>query len=303
MGKLTWSDQIAIAQGNAGLSDSTTLTNLKRDMNTGAAKFTQQLGREYNRKSRFTDVVAGQQYYQLPQDGHRIKELVVSTGSWLPPMEQIPDEFAWRMMNMLSIQGIPTHYFIRGYNEFGLYPTPSMTVTEGIEAVFSPRHTNMTELDTITVASVTQNSTTITSTANPFTAKMANLGQWIQITDGSDENWYQIATYTNAGQITINNKYQGPSGINLACRIGQVMDNIPDEFLEAPCDYAAMRFYLKRGIIGLGQVQYFQNMFDTALQAAKDEYGQASESQVISAEPRFRIYNPWRGDSPPHISA
>lgn len=301
--KLTWTDQQNIAQELSGLNDSATLARLTRDMNTGGALFMAQLNREYNRKSRFTNLVAGQQYYQFPEDAFMLKEVVVSTGAWFPPLEQIPDEFAWRMMNMLSIQGIPTHYFIRGRNEVGLYPTPAASVTKGIELVFAPRSVTMTESDFITgTVSVTNNNQTVTHSATGFTPKMANLAMWFQVTDGSDENWYQIQDYTNSSNLVLENFFQGPTNSGVPFRIGQIMD-IPEEFLEAPIDYAMYRFYLKRGIIGLTQANEFKSLFEGALEAAKDLYGQVTESQVISAEPRFRIYNPWRGDPPTSISS
>lgn len=311
--KLTWTDQLNLAQEISGLNDTASLVRFKRDINTGSALFMSQLNREYNRKSRFTDLVAGQQYYQFPEDAFMLKEVIVSTGSWFPPMEQIPDEFAWRMMNMLKITGIPTHFFIRGRNEMGLYPTPSQSITSGIELVFAPRGITMTEVDTTSVAGTT-NATVVTPTVNvsngtntitantgtPFTPRMK--GQWFSVTDGSDYNWYQIQDYTSSSVLVLENDYQGLTSTGINWRIGQVMD-LPEEYLEAPVDYAMYRFYLKRGIVGLTQANEFQSLFTTALQGAKDTYGQVSESQVISAEPRFRIYNPWRGDSPPSISA
>lgn len=306
--KLTWSDQQNLAQELSGLNDSATLVRLKRDMITGGAMFMSQLNREYNRKSRSTDLVAGQQYYQFPEDTFMLKEVIVSTGAWFPPLEQIPDEFAWRMMNMLSITGVPTHFFIRGRNEVGLYPTPAASVTKGIELVFAPRGTTMTENDlttvvgstnatvTTTTVAVTNNSQTITNSGTAFTAKMK--GQWFSVLDGSDENWYQIQDFTNTSTLILENFFQGSTNTGVPFRIGQVMD-LPEEYLESPVDYAMYRFYLKRGIVGLTQAQEFKSLYDGAVQAAKDTYGQVSESQVVSAEPRFRVYNSWRGDSPP----
>ena len=309
MAKLTWTDQQNIAQELSGLTDSATLAHLKRDMNTGAALFMAGLNREYNRHSRFTNLVANQQYYQIPEDAFMLKEVVVSSGTYNPPMEQIPDEFAWRQMNSLPVQGLPSHYFVRGRNEFGLYPIPANSVTSGIELVFAPKNTQMTENDfgsaagltgTGTTVAVTNGSQTITHSATGFTAKM--VGQWFSVTDGSDENWYQITGYTSSSVMTIENYFQGLSNNTVNFRIGQVMD-LPEEFLEAPVDYAIYRFYLKRGIIGLTQANEFKALFDGALQAAKDLYGQVSESQVINATPQFRTYNPFRGDPPSSISA
>lgn len=306
MSKLTWSDQQLLAQQNSGLSDPANLLAFKRDMNTGATLFVSQLGREYNRHSRFTDLKSGYQFYQMPEDAHRLKEIIVSSGTYTPPMEQIPDETGWRMMNMLPITGVPTHYWIKGYKEVGLYPTPSANISQGIELVFSPEHLTMTEDDYTTgTINVQQNSVTISIANGVFTPKMADLGLWLTVTDGSDENWYKITGYTSSSTLTIENFYQGETGSTKPFRIAQIMDNMPAEFLEAPVDYAMYRFYMKRGVIGLGQATAFKQSFDNALQAAKDEYGQVTESQVVNADDyhNYRLYNPFRGDPPAGITA
>lgn len=297
--KITFQDQYTLATEISGLSDAASLIKFKRDINMGGAKFLAGLGREWNRHSRFTDVIAGQQYYQSPEDMQKVKEIIVSNGGYNPPMEQIPDEFAWRMMNMLSVSGQPSHYFVRGSNEFGLYPIPPATITKGIELVFSPKHTQLTSADYATgTVTVVNGSINIQGSGTVFTTAM--VGQWLQTTDGSDENFYKISNWNSATSIDLENYYQGTSGGTKTFRIGQVMD-LPDEFLEGPVDYAMYRHYLKRGNPSLAAD--FKALFQDALNSAKDTYGNTTESQVVSAEPMFRTYNPFRGDPPASISA
>lgn len=296
--KLTWTDQYTMAKQLAGVTDTASLTRLKRDMNIGATKFLAALGREYNRHSRFTNLVANQQYYQFPADGQKLKEVIVSTGTYNPPMEQIPDELAWRFMNMLSVTSQPTHFWIRGNNEFGLYPIPSASITNGIEMVFSPKHVEQTEDDVTGTCTVSNGSTTVTNSGTTFTQKME--GQWFQITDGTDERWYRIKTYTSSSVIVLENYYQGTSGSGRSFRIGQVMD-LPEECLEGPVDYALYRFYLMRG--DSNRAVEFKALYQDALELAQNTYANVTESQVVVAEPQFRTYNPFRGDPPNNITA
>jgi hypothetical protein len=297
--KITWSDQQSLAQQISGFKDATSLGRFKMDMNIGATKFLSRLSREYTRISRFTDLVATQQYYQFPADDMKLKEVIVSTGSYKPPMEQIPDEFAWRMMNMLNIQGFPSHFWIRGNSEFGLYPTPAYNVTKGIEMVFSLQHIQLTQDDFKTGSvTVAQNSQTITHSANGFTASM--VGSWFQNTDGTDENFYQVKDFVNTSTLTLKNFYQGAGETTSSFRVGQVM-NIPEAFLEGPVDYAMYRHYLKRG--NDNRAAEFKALFEQSLEEAKETYGNVTESQVITAEPIFRRYNPFRGDPPANITA
>lgn len=298
--KLTFSDMQGIAQEVVGLTDATTLTKLKRDINVGCGKLLAALGREYNRKARFTDLVASQQFYQLPEDGQKLKEVIVNTGGWEPPMEQIPDEHIWRQLNMMPVTGQPTHYFIKGNDELGLFPIPGVTVSDGIELVFSPKHVELTQSDYTTgTLTVTNGSQAVTGSGTAFTSKME--GQWLQVTDGTDGNWYRVSAYVSPTALTLENYYQGTSGSTKTYRLGQVVD-FPDEYAEAPSDYACYRHYLRRG--DRVKADTFKVLFDNALESAKDEYGNTTDNQVVTVEPQYRTYNPFRGDPPPNgISA
>lgn len=293
--KITYTDMQNIAKEVVGLTDAATLTKLKRDINIGASQFLSALGREYNRKARFTDLTANQQYYQLPEDGHKLKEVVVSSGGWDVPLEQVPDEHAWRLLNMTSVTGQPTHFFIKGYDELGLYPIPSATVEDGIELVFSPKHVELTQDDYTTgTLTVTNGSQAVTGSGTTFTTKM--VGQWLQVTDGTDGNWYRVSDFVSTTSLTLENYYQGTSGSAKAYRIGQVVD-LPEENAEAPSDYACYRHYLRRG--NVEKATTFKSLFTDALDMAKDNYGQTTDQQVIWAEPQYRTYSNWAGDPPP----
>lgn len=299
--KLTFTDLQTICKEIAGVVDATSVTRFKRDINRGATIFLAGLGEEYNRKSRFTDLVANQQFYQFPEDGHKLKEIIVNTGNIKIPLEQVADEHAWRQMNMVTITGQPSEYFVKGYTEVGIYPIPSMQVTSGVELVFSPRHVEMTQDDySIGTVQVTNGQQTVTGTGTTFTAKM--VGQWFQTTDGTDENWYKVATFNSATSLTLENFYQGTSGSTKTYRIGQVPD-LPEEYLEACSDYAMYRHYTRRGSqksrYSVGHAGEFKALFEEALLAARNEYGETTDNQVINAEPEYRIYNPFRGDAPP----
>lgn len=299
MSKITWSDQQTLAQQATGLFDAANLVKFKRDMQLGASKFLAKLGREYNRRSITMDVKSGVQYYDVPVDLQKIKEVTVSTGTYRPPMEQIPDEFAWNMMNMLSITGQPTHYFARYTGnrvQLGLYPTPPNDISGGITIIFSPKHTQMTHDDYITgTLTVTNNSAAVVGAGTSFAASMVN--EWLQ-TD--DEEWYQVSAVTDTTHLTLAIPYGGTSGSGFSYKIGQIMD-IPEEYLEAPPDYAAYRHYLRRK--DMTAAAEFKALWQEALDDAKDTYGNTTDSQVIAAEPQFRVYNPFRGDPPARITA
>jgi hypothetical protein len=294
--KITWTDSQAIIQEITGVLDAASMVTFKRDMNIGANLFLTALNREFNRKSRFTNLIEAQQYYQLPEDAHKLKEIIVQwSNSYKVPLQQVADEHQWRQLNTFSLSGQPTHYFIKGYDEVGLYPIPSSSVTAGIEIVFSPRHKELTQDDYTTgTITGTNGNQTITGVDTVWTNKL--VGQWLQVTDDTDGNWYRISTVNSATSITIENYYQGTSGGTKPYRIGQVFD-LPEEFAEGPIDYAAFRYFLKRGI--KEELSTFKILFENSLKSAQEEYSTTTESQVINANmDGLRSYNPFRGDDP-----
>lgn len=297
------SQDIVIEETGLSASDSTSLAKVKRDINRGATRFMAALGREYNRRSRVTNLVAGTQYYQYPEEALRVSLVKAQQGGYFPPLDQVPDEEAWAYLNMTSMSGQPTHFFVRGFDEIGLYPIPSANVTTGLEIVFEPKHgymraddvTNVTSSTTVTV---TNGSQTVTNSGTAFTQSM--VGQRFEITDGTDSRDYRISAFVSTSQITLENYYQGTSGSGKTFRIGEVVD-IPEEYEEAPAYFAIYRHHKRRGndkkaAEALAEFTFMRD-------EAKDVYGQQTSSQVVSTVPMMRPYNVFRGDAPPSVSA
>ncbi len=291
---ITFTDQLNLAQEISGLSDASSVVRFKRDINQGGMMFAALLGRTYNQQRRFTDSVSEQQYYQYPEDAQKITEVVYhSSNTFNPPLEQIADQHTWLLLNQNQLLGEPSHYYVRGFDEIGLYPTPNQDIDSGIEILFEPRHTLLTEADYTTgTITLTNGSATVTGLGTVFTAAMA--GRYLQVTDGTDGNYYRISSYTNGTTLTLENVYQGLSGGSKTYRIGQVM-NLPDEFLEAPVDYAMYRHYLAAG--DKNTADNFKDLFNSSKDMAREKYGQTTSNNVISAAGHTKMYDPLR-DTP-----
>lgn len=106
-----------------------------------------------------------------------------------------------------------------------------------------------------------------------------------------------MSDFVSTTELTLENFYQGTSGSAKTFRIGQVVD-IPEEYAEAPSDYSCYRHYMRRG--DAVKANTFKVLFDAAVEGAKDEYSNTTDNQVITAEPQYRTYNPFRGDPPPN---
>jgi hypothetical protein len=142
--------------------------------------------------------------------------------------ELITSEEEWNDLNSVpTTSSIPTHYYIRGFNEIGLYPTPKSNVTGGMIVSHEPQHILLTQ-DDFTQAStpagtvtVNNGNVAITHSAAAFTQQM--VGRWLQITDGTDGKWYKVAAFVSASVLNLENYYEGLSGSGKSFRIGEVM--------------------------------------------------------------------------------
>lgn len=225
-------------------TNSTTLINIKADFNQGLRIFKNASRRYWTRKEATTNLVANQQYYTFPEDMVRITTVRVTSGGLTLPVVLVDSEEQWNRINLIPTMtvGIPTTGFIRGKNELGLYPIPSINSINGLIVSYEPRLKDLNIDDTILSINVINGSVTVASSAL-FNSKM--VGMSLQVTDGSDGNWYPIVGYTSPSSITLENVYQGPTSTGVASIIGQVPD-IPEDYQLGLVYFAAYNYYLKR---------------------------------------------------------
>lgn len=234
-------DIVGISTTQAGQD----VTNIKFDINQALRLFKNNSRRYWTRKEVTTDLVAGQQYYTFPEDMVRVTQVKANTGGYNWPLVQVDSEALWNRFNVIPSNTVivPQFFFVRGRNEIGLYPIPSVNQTAGLIVSYEPRMVDMSVDDTTTTTvTVTNGSQSVTTPSTNFNTNMA--GMYFSVTDGSDGNWYPITAATST-TLTLENYYQGPSENTAPCIIGLVPD-IPEEYHLGLVYYAAYQFYLKR---------------------------------------------------------
>lgn len=253
---------------------------IKRYINQGNQKFNSALRRYATRLAKKTDLVEDQQYYQFPQDTIRVSGVVVTSNSVDYPLEEVVSEIQWRELNASNstTADIPRFFFVRGFDEIGLWPVPSEDVTDGLEIWYEPRQEDLVAADVTTgTVTVTNGSTTVTHSGTSFTQSM--IGRSFQVTDGTHGFWYKIAGFTSTSVITLDNYYDGISGSGRTFIIGQV-PQFPEEFHDALVDYAASRHYRRKRKSRL--VAEHRALFEDALERCINSYAKKSTSKVIS---------------------
>lgn len=292
----TFQDQCKLAQRLAKDYSSAQLSIFKLDINNGAAQFLNRFGTKTNRGTSYTDVKANQQFYQFQYEVLRPSHIRVQNGSFWYSPELITSEDEWNKINALTPTAtFPIFWYVRGYREVAIYPTPSQDETKGLELTFQPEHIEMTMDDFTTgTVTVTEGDTTLTHSDTGFIPAM--VGTWLQITDGTDGRWYRVSAYVSSSVLTLENYFEGVSGAGRAFRLGQIMQ-IPQGYQDAPV-YDALKLYSLSQKDKVSAAD-FDNRFETKLKLAKATYGKSTTSSGVRKNEYLKRKPSWIDLTPP----
>jgi hypothetical protein len=277
---LTFTDQQTMYQQLTQDYSAPGLVIAKRDINEGGVVFLNRLGRKFNKEYQTANLKANQQYYQFSSEVLRISEIRCLNGTNYYTPTLVTSESEWNQRNIIAITGnYPTHYYIRGFNEVGLYPIPLANTTAGIIISFEPQHVDLTHDDFTTgTVTVSNGSVTVTHSASGFTQNM--VGRWLQVTDGTDGKWYKVTAFVSSSVVNLENYYEGIDGSGRAFRIGEVM-KIPNGYQDAPVYYAAERFYMTQNDQRTAPI--FNARFEAKVRGAKETYARSTSRMGVKS--------------------
>jgi hypothetical protein len=222
----------------------------------------------------------------------RITTIRSNTGdeSYQWPLDEVVSEMLWNKYNIIPSNTVivPLMYFVKGANEFGLYPIPSVATTAGVIVSAEVRANDMGIDDvTTTTVTVTNGSQYVTSPSVSFPTNM--VGMVFSTTDGSDGKWYRVAAAT-ASQLTLENVYEGPTETGAACIIGQA-PLFPEAYHMACAYYAAAQFYSARGD-DAAAIGKYTGLFDKAIADYKANYA-VKTTGVVLKQSGDNMVNRW----------
>lgn len=264
---------------------------VKRNINNGLKLLKSAAQQYYTRKEISANLVEGQQYYTLPADAIRVRNLRINNGSLIFPIGSVESENEWNSLNIIPQFAVfyPQRWFVRGPNEIGVWPIPSTNLTGALIIAYESRMEDMYLDDTVGLnITATQNSVTITNNSHAFLPSM--VGMKLGFTNGSDGNWYNIIGYANDQSMTLENFYQKTTQTTTATIIGSCPD-IPEEFHPSLEDYALSRYYkLKR--INVQIANDFEASFLRAQAGYLSTFSDKETSQIINPRMGALGYSP-----------
>jgi hypothetical protein len=286
------------AQTISGDFSDTTLIQLKQDINIGYKRFNNAIARYFTRKQQYTDIVADQQYYQIPIDAIRVSNITVTLpNGYIYPVVEVKDEFQWRQMNIVPFHAqYATSYFVLGNDQLGLYPIPSSDVSAGLRYIYQPTDVDLTKDDYSTgTVSITNGGVTVTGVGTTWNA--THKGLFFEVTNGTDGNQYEIIAIPNSTTLTLKTPYVGPS-VSGGTYILQQLFIFPGEYNDVPVDYALSRFFEYKN--NATRAQYHYAKFQQQVKDAVEKYASTSTSNVITGNEDY--LNMWYMPPVPGVS-
>lgn len=275
----------------------TQLARLKRDINRGIAKVytTSRVG--YIQNTLTSNLVANQQYYQLPPDCIRPTTVqVLANGLFaVLPLKEVPTIEQWNKINVWPQLSFPwpTYYFVRGHSQLGLWPAPGAAVTNGLIVTYeaAPPELAIDDIDSINNSYTNANpntpvTATVTNGSNLVTLSQSivnvpNNNLYFMTTDGTDGHTYSIETITDSSHIVLGQDFQLPGNTSATAqfRIGQ-MEDLPEMVQLAGAYNAAAQFFSARK--DSATEQGYLAKFQQCLDDFRESYGARSTSRVSS---------------------
>ena len=257
------------------------------NLNSADKLFENAARRGWTRREKVANLTANKQYYQIASDMHRVSTVRcrISTDSdIINPLTEVQSDYDWNKLNSFPFKTTyPTHFFIRGNDEIGLYPCPSEDVVDGLIVSYEPRVRDMGIDDFTFTADVLENGVNI---ENPDTEGLPGGFKpymtenfWIKSNDFEDGNWYKVQKVIDASHMQIDNNYLGPSGNGVSFTMGQVPP-YPEEYHEAAIYYAAFKFFAMRKDTDSSAM--YRTLFEDALEQYKETYGSKTTGGVIN---------------------
>lgn len=243
-----------------------------------------------------TDTIdtTGVQYYNIPQNISKIKDMSVTVGQLKFTPAPILTQVDWDNVNFLPYTSdIPQYYFIFN-NRLGIFPVPS-TTGNVITFNYKLRVADMSYADystgtvggTVGTTAITGASTSWNTTGTyPLNVDLTYANLFIRITPPKgDGQWYQIRTFTSDTVLTLVNPLVNAPAMSsgAAYTIGQ-FPLLQEDFHDMMV-YGALRVYFNAIVKDQEKFKLYDGLYQERLTLLEDYAGTRQVNVDLGAEP------------------
>lgn len=241
---------------------------------------------------------ANSQAVEVPANIRKVTSVKVTSGTteWTP--REAPNREFWDRLNYTVATAYTSDYPEWWYTQDGevlLFPTPSTARTVSMTGRIGFSRLNIADYTTGQVTTATLGGTAIVGTASTvWTDPMKGRALRITASDTAnkgDDEWYMIASVTDATNLTLKKPYRGTSIVvgTATYTIGQVSP-IPDGYQEAPIYHATSIYYASKG--NKPKAAEFKAMRDDLVNQLVSDYGSGTDNVILDEADLIDQTNP-----------
>ncbi len=254
----------------------------------------------------------GQQFYALPPNYSKMKNVTITQGNLQWPMQEILTRQEWDRLNVMPYYAnIPVYFYIYPGGDHGgqvgIWPIPS-TTNNVLNFAYKYRVPDLSIADYTTgTVSITTKLSAVTSSGATFTPtnNIQLESRWIQFTPSStaatngDNLWYQVSNVTSTSALTLYQPYQGTTLTGAAYTIGQ-MPLLAEDFQDLLV-YRPLMIYFSSINKDTDKAEQFKSLYEEKLAQLQAYSGSNTTSinlgrRVINSNPN--LYQGGFGSNP-----
>lgn len=241
--------------------------------------------------------VASTQYYDIPANVEKIKEVSVVVGSFRSVLKLAPNKQFWDNLNASTqVESNYAQWYFPLSGQIGVYPAPSdATATYTVQARLKPIDLVKADYTTGNIVSIANGATAVTGSGTSWTSGM--VGSYMRITPGNGANlgdgvWYKISAVGSTTTLTLDTAYQGASisAGSANYTIGQ-SSTLPEAHDILPV-YRAAQMYFTSIQPMPSNADRFKTLYDEGFKVLSDSYSSKTDDPLIEDWPRFPFINP-----------
>jgi len=240
--------------------------------------------------------VGGQQFYALPPNYSKMKNVTITQGNLQWPMQEMLTRQEWDRLNVFPYYAnIPVYFYIYPGGDHGgqvgIWPIPSTTNNVmNFSYKYRVPDLSIADVNDHTV-SITTKTVGVTGSSTAFTPtnNIQLESRWIQFTPSTtastngDNLWYQVSNITSGTALTLYQPYQGTTLSGASYTLGQ-MPLLSEDFQDLLV-YRPLMIYFSSINKDADKASQFKDLYEEKLKQLAEYSGSNTVQVNLSRRP------------------